>query len=86
MFAMNLALPNEITKHAAKHVASENLINIYITYPLILFLAFGGEALSRADPPARPLKFDLSCGDVTFSKISPIFGIMSAPILQEGFF
>ena len=37
MFAMNLALPNEIAKHEAKHVTSENLINIYITYSLILF-------------------------------------------------
>ena len=86
MFAMNLALPNEIAKHAATHVTSENLINIYTTYSLILFLAFRGEALSRAELPAGPLNFDLSFGDVTFSKISPIFGIMPAPILQEGFF
>ena len=32
----------------------------------------GGEALSRAEPPAGPLKFDLSFGDVTFSEISLI--------------
>ena len=84
MFAMNLALPNEIAKHATKHVTSENLINIYITYSLILFPA--GEALSRAEPPAGPLKFDLSFGDVTFSKFSPISGIMPEPILQYNFF
>ena len=60
-----------------------------------------GETLSRAEPPAGPLKFDLSFADVTFRKfrpfwasfadvtfpkISPILGIMPEPMLQYNFF
>ena len=36
-------------------------------------LRFGGEALSRAEPPAGPLKFNVNLAHVTFSKISIIF-------------
>ena len=52
---------------------------------MVSFL-LGGEALSRAEPPAGPLKFDLSFADVTFPKISPILGIMPEPMLQYNFF
>ena len=46
----------------------------------------GGEALSRAEPPAGPPKFDLLVADATFPEISVIFGIMPEPILTYSFF
>ena len=35
-----------------------------------------GDALSRAEPPAGPPKFDLLVADATFPEISVIFGII----------
>ena len=43
----------------------------------------GGEALSRAEPPAGPPKFDLLVADATFPEISVIFGIMPEPVLTR---
>ena len=54
-------------------------------YPL------GGEALSRAEPPARPPKLTKSLGDITFPKIrensksheTSFLGVMRKPFRQE---
>ena len=46
----------------------------------------GGEALSRAEPPAGPPKFGLLFADATFPEISVIFGIMPGPLLLGNFF
>ena len=45
------------------------------------YAPFGGEALSRAEPPAGPPKFDLLFGDVTFSKISIIFRVVARTLV-----
>ena len=45
-----------------------------------------GLALSRAEPPAGPPKFDLIFADASFPEISVIFGIMPGPILIGNFF
>ena len=49
------------------------------------FLSWG-ETLSRAEPPAGPLKFELSFGDVTFPKISGIFGCHTRTYFSRGIF
>ncbi len=48
-------------------------------------MLLGGEALSRAELAAGPPKFAFGFADVTFSKISDIFGIMSGLLLQREF-
>ena len=51
-----------------------------------MYCFIGGEALSRAEPPAGPPKLDLLFADATFPKNSVIFDIMPGPLLVEGFF
>ena len=48
-----------------------------------MYCSVGGEALSRAEPPAGPPKFDLLVADATFPEISIIFGIMPGPFLTR---
>ena len=80
------------TKNVDKHIRMKFPLPLYYSRAWkgstrhVVSFRLGGEALSRAEPPAGPLKFDLSFGDVTFSKISPILGQMSEPILQYNFF
>ena len=48
-----------------------------------MYCFVGGEALSRAEPPAGPPKFDLLVADATFPEISIIFGIMPETVLPR---
>ena len=48
-----------------------------------MYCFVGGEALSRAEPPAGPPKFDLLVADATLPQISVIFGIMPEPVLTR---
>ena len=49
----------------------------------MIYSCLGGEALSRASPPAGPPKFDLLVADATFPEISIIFGIMPETVLPR---
>ena len=48
--------------------------------PYVIF-SFGGEALSRAEPPAGPPKVDLLCAGGTFPKISLILRLHARTFL-----
>ena len=50
-----------------------------------MYCLVGGEALSRAEPPAGPPKFDLLVADATFPEIPDIFGIMPETVLPREF-
>ena len=52
----------------------------------VIYSLLGGEALSRAEPPAGRPEFTLSFAEVDFSKISIIFATMPGPILRYNFF
>ena len=48
-----------------------------------MYFLLGGGALSRAEPPAGPPKFDLIVADATFPEISIIFGITPETVLPR---
>ena len=48
----------------------------------VIWLLAGGEALSRAEPPAGPPKSRYIAPANEFSKIRTFFGVIPGPILQ----
>ena len=73
-----------ISRAAELHIIST--LKLERLYESCNVLLSWGEALSRAELPAGPPKFDLLVADATFPEISNIFSIMPGPILICNFF